>query len=209
MPIMRSPTASTLGTHASSRHLHTGHMWIATYFHALPRNWTPTQHVVYGHTLVIWPSTLLRTDSHVSSTWMSTQCSTWSHVLLLRGPPQTCGGTPRFRRLDAAGLPHHLRWASTILIGCPRSLWVPTMFRGKPRDKLGAHIFAWRSKAMLNWVSTCCIVGGQVFWLGVHTMRLGIHEVLWAPRYLRGLSRVWLGHPFVAYGHPRLTVGHP
>ena len=48
---------------------------------------------------------------------------------------------------------------------------------------------------MLNWVSTCCIVDGQVFWLDVHTMRLGTHEVLWAPRYLRGLSRVWLGHP--------------
>lgn len=62
---------------------------------------------------------------------------------------------------------------------------------------------------MLNWVSTCCIVGGQVFWLDAHMMRLGTHEVLWAPRYLRGLSRVWLGHPFVAYGHPRLTVGHP
>lgn len=206
---MRSPTASTLGTHASSRHLHTGHTWIATCSHTLPRFWTSTQHVVDSHTLVIWVPTLLRTDSHVSSTWMSTRFSTRSHVLLLRGPPQTCGGTPRFRRVDAAGLPHHLRWTATILIGCPRSLWVSTMFRGKPRDKLGTHIFAWRPKAMLNWVSTCCIVGGQVFWLDVHTMILGTHEVLWAPRYLRGLSRVWLGHPFVAYGYPRLTVGHP
>ena len=45
---------------------------------------------------------------------------------------------------------------------------------------------------MLNWVSTCCIVGGQVFWLDVHTMILGTHEVLWAPTRF--------------YGHPDICV---
>lgn len=54
-----------------------------------------------------------------------------------------------------------------------------TMFRGEPRDKLGVHIFAWRSKAMLNWVSTCYIVGSQVFWLDAHTMRLGTQIFAW------------------------------
>ena len=146
MPIMRSSTASTLGTHASSRHLHTGHTWIATCSHTLPRFWTPTQHVVDSHTLVAWVPTLLRTDSHVSSTWTSTRCSTWSHVLSLRGPPQTCGGTPRFRRVDSAGLPHHLRWTSTILIGCPRSLTDTHEVFGCPQCFVESHA--------TNWVST-------------------------------------------------------
>ena len=77
-----------------------------------------------------------------------------------------------------------------------------TMFRGKPRDKLDAHILTWRSKAMLNWVPMCCIVGGQVFWLDAHTMRLGTHEVLWAPITAtcgppknRQLSRIGSPHP--------------
>ena len=44
---------------------------------------------------------------------------------------------------------------------------------------MGTHIFAWRSKAMLNWVPTCCIVGCQVFWLDAHTMRLGTQIFAW------------------------------
>ena len=133
------------------------------------------------------------TGSHILGTWSPTY-SARGHPgtlsveprVVLRGPPQTRGGTPSFRGVDSAGLPHILRWTATILIGCPRNFMGFHEVFGCPHYCVESHAKSW----------------SPIFCVGVQDDAvLGVH------RLYCGRSGVLAGCPHDEIGHPQGFVG--